>query len=188
MRVLKLPSQAAATAADGDVVRIDPGTYADCANWRASQLLIAGTGPNVLIASRTCAGKAIFITQGANITICVITFADATAVRHNGAAIRAEGANLTVDHSRFLNNENGILAGGGSDSVLRISDSEFIGNGSCIASCAHSVYVGGPIYLLDIQRCVFLNTRAAHHINPVLEIPSSVIIGSRTGRLAPRAT
>jgi hypothetical protein len=163
-RALKLPSQAAAVAVDGDVVRIDPGTYADCATWRASQLLIEGTGPDVLIAGRTCAGKAIFITQGANITIRAITFADAAVVSHNGAGIRAEGANLTIDHSRFLNNENGILAGGGPDSVLRISDSEFIGNGACIAACAHGVYVAEPINLLEIQRCVFLNTRTAHHI------------------------
>jgi hypothetical protein len=163
-RVLKVPSQAATVAANGDVVRIDPGTYTDCAVWRASRLVIEATGPNVLIAGKTCAGKAIFITVGADITIRGITFADATVVWHNGAGIRAEGANLTVEHSRFLNNENGILAGGGPDSVLRISDSEFIGNGACIEACAHGVYAGAPIFLLDIERCVFRNTKIAHHI------------------------
>jgi hypothetical protein len=163
-RVLKVPSQAATVAADGDVVRIDPGTYADCAIWRASRLLIEAAAPGVLIAGKTCAGKAIFITQGAGITIRGITFADASVVWHNGAGIRAEGSNLTVEHSRFLNNENGILAGGGPDSVLRIADSEFIGNGACIDACAHGVYAGEPIYLLEIERCVFLNTKIAHHI------------------------
>jgi hypothetical protein len=163
-RVLKVPSQAATVAADGDVVRIDPGTYADCATWRPSRLLIEATAPGVRIAGRTCAGKAIFITQGANITIRGITFADASVVWHNGAGIRVEGPNLTVDHSRFLNNENGILAGGGADSVLRISDSEFIGNGACIDACAHGVYAGEAIYLLDIEHCVFLDTKIAHHI------------------------
>jgi hypothetical protein len=164
MRVLKVPSQAATVAANGDVVRIDPGTYADCATWRASHLLIEGTGPGVLIAGKTCAGKAIFITQGANITVRGITFADASVVWHNGAGIRAEGPNLTVEHSRFVTNENGILAGGGADSVLRITDSEFAGNGACIDACAHGVYAGEPIYLLDIERCVFLDTKIAHHI------------------------
>jgi hypothetical protein len=163
-RVLKVPSQAATVAANGDVVRIDPGTYADCAIWRASRLLIEATGPGVLIAGKTCAGKAIFVTQGAGITIRGISFADATVVWHNGAGIRAEGPNLTVDHSRFLNNENGILAGGGPDSVLRIADSEFIGNGACIDACAHGVYAGEAIYLLDIEHCVFLDTKIAHHI------------------------
>ncbi len=163
-RNLKAPSQAAAVAANGDVIRIDPATYADCAIWNASRLIIEATGPGVLIAGKTCAGKAIFITEGADITIRGITFADASVPDHNGAGIRAAGANLTVEHSRFLNNENGILAGGGPDSVLRITDSAFVGNGACIEACAHGVYAGAPIGLLDIERCSFLDTRIAHHI------------------------
>jgi hypothetical protein len=161
---LRAPSDAAAIAADGDVIRIDPGTYADCAIWKASRLLIEATGPGVVIAGKTCAQKGIFVTEGADITVRGITFADATVVWHNGAGIRAAGDNLTVERSRFLNNENGILAGGSSESVLRISDSVFIGNGACIEACAHGVYAGQPIYLLDIQRCVFANTRTAHHV------------------------
>ncbi|HEX6115169.1 MAG TPA: hypothetical protein VFZ10_22940, partial [Geminicoccaceae bacterium] len=35
-RSLRLPSDAAAVAEDGDVVRFDPGEYVDCAIWRAS--------------------------------------------------------------------------------------------------------------------------------------------------------
>jgi hypothetical protein len=163
-RVLKVPSQAATVAGNGDVVRIDPGTYEDCAFWRASHLLIEAAGPGVRIAGRVCGEKGIFVTQGSDITIRGITFADATVVWHNAAGIRAEGANLTVENSLFLNNENGILAGGGPDSVLRITDSAFIGNGSCTAACAHGVYAGAPIFLLDIEHCVFLDTKTAHHI------------------------
>lgn len=163
-RILKVPSQAATVAADGDVVRIDPGTYADCAIWRPSRLLIEAAGPGVVLTGKTCAEKGIFITEGANITIRGITFANATVIWHNGAGIRAAGANLTVDDSRFLNNENGILAGGGPNSVLRITGSTFSGNGACIDACAHGVYAGAPIYLLDIERSVFLDTKIAHHI------------------------
>jgi hypothetical protein len=163
-RVLKVPSQAAAVARDGDVVRIDPGTYSDCAIWTASRLLIEATGPGVLIAGKSCADKGIFITVGGDITIRGITFADASVRWHNGAGIRASGDNLTVEHSRFLHNENGILAGGSANSVLRITGSEFVGNGVCIEACAHGVYAGAPIYLLDIEHCVFSDTRIAHHI------------------------
>jgi hypothetical protein len=163
-RVLKVPSQAATIAANGDVVRIDPGTYADCAIWAASGLVIEAAGPGVVIAGKTCAGKGIFITAGANITVRGITFADASVVWHNGAGIRAAGDNLTVEHSRFLRNENGILAGGSPDSVLRITDSDFIGNGTCIEACAHGVYAGAPIRLLEIERCVFRDTKIAHHV------------------------
>jgi hypothetical protein len=163
-RVLKVPSQAATVAADGDVIRIDPGTYADCAIWNASNLVIEATGPGVVIAGKSCAEQGIFITQGNGITIRGITFADASVIWHNGAGIRAAGDNLTVEHGRFLRDENGILAGGGRNSVLRITGSTFIGNGSCVAACAHGVYAGAPIALLDIEHCVFLDTKTAHHI------------------------
>ena len=179
-RVLKVPSQAATVAANGDVIRIDPGTYADCAIWNASGLVIEATGPNVLIAGKTCAGKAIFITQGNNITIRGITFADARVIWHNGAGIRAAGDNLTVEQSRFLHNENGILAGGGPNSVLRISDSAFIGNGACIEACAHGVYAGEPIALLQIERC-----RCARRArNRCDDRAGGADAGNRRGRLA----
>jgi hypothetical protein len=163
-RMLKLPNQAAAVAVNGDVVRIDPGTYSDCAVWRASRLVIEAAGRSVLMAGKTCGGKGIFITVGNNITVRGITFANASVRSHNGAGIRGAGDNLTVEHCRFLNNENGILAGGSPKSVLRITDSEFVGNGACIGACAHGVYAGAQMYLLDIEHCVFLDTKVGHHI------------------------
>ncbi len=48
--------------------------------------------------------------------------------------------------------------------MLRITDSEFAGNGACLGACAHGVYAGAAIFLLDIERCIFRNTRTAHHI------------------------
>jgi hypothetical protein len=162
--LLKQPSEAAAVSDSGDVVRIDPGSYADCAIWTPSRLLIEGTGAGVVLAGKTCAGKGIFVIEGDDVTVRGITFADAKVDDHNGAGIRASGRNLTVERSRFLRNENGILAGGPPDSVLRITDSSFIGNGACITACAHGVYAGAPIGLLDIERCVFRDTRTAHHI------------------------
>lgn len=176
-RVLKVPSQAATVAVHGDVVRIDPGVYADCAVWEASRLVIEAAGPEVLLAGKTCAGKGIFIILGNDIVVRGLSFADARVAGHNGAGIRLFGDNLTVERSRFVNNENGILAGGGPDSVLRISGSRFIGNGACIAACAHGVYAGAPIYLLDVEDCVFLDTRVAHHIKS--RARNTVVRGSR---------
>jgi hypothetical protein len=163
-RLLKVPSQAATIAGDGDIIRIDPGTYADCAIWSASHLVIEAAGPGVVIAGKTCAEMGIFITRGNDITVRGITFADASVIWHNGAGIRAAGSNLTVEHSRFLHNENGILAGGGPNSVVRITDSTFIGNGACIAQCAHGVYAGAPIALLEIDHSIFMDTKVGHHI------------------------
>jgi hypothetical protein len=163
-RTLKAPSEAARIAIAGDVIRIDPGTYVDCAIWTAPRLVIESTGPGVTLAGKTCADKAIFVIEGSDVTVRGITFANARVLWHNGAGIRAAGANLTVEHSRFIGNENGILAGGTGTSVLRITDSDFIGNGACIDACAHGVYAGAPILLLEIERCVFRDTKIGHHI------------------------
>ena len=163
-QALTQPSQAAARARDGDIIRIEPGTYHDCAIWRASHLLIEGTSPETRLSRKTCAGKGIFVIEGNDITIRGITFADASVIWHNGAGIRVAGDNLTVENSIFLHNENGILAGGSRNSALRIRNSVFIGNGACTGACAHGVYAGGPIRLLDIEHCVFRDTKIAHHI------------------------
>jgi hypothetical protein len=163
-QALRQPSQAAAIAQNGDIVRIDPGTYADCAVWSASHLTIEAAAPGVRIAGKSCGGIGIFVILGDDTTINGITFADAKVAEGNGAGIKVTGDNLTVTDSQFLHNQNGILAGGSVDSTVRITGSTFIGNGACIKSCAHGVYAGAPIRLLDIRHCLFLNTRTAHHI------------------------
>ena len=55
------PSAAAAKANDGDHIEIAPGSYFDCAVWRANDLVIEGTGPGVGITDKTCMGKALFV-------------------------------------------------------------------------------------------------------------------------------
>lgn len=174
---LKVPSQAATLARDGDTIAIEPGTYADCAVWMASGLLIAGTGPGVVITGTPCFDRGLFITMGRDITIRGITFLNARVIYHNGAGVRAFGANLTVEDSRFLGNENGILAGGPPDSIVRVSDSIFDGNGSCEGPCAHGIYAGSPVALLRVEGCVFTNTRIAHHVKS--RARSTIIIGNR---------
>lgn len=163
-QALPRPSDAARIARDGDTVAIEPGSYADCAVWRASRLRIVALASPVTMSGRTCAGKGIFVVLGSDVTVRGITFAHASAPGHNGAGIKMEGDDLTVIGSRFLHDENGILAGGGARSVVLIRDSVFIGNGACIAACAHAVYAGAPIRLLRVEGCRFAETRVGHHV------------------------
>jgi parallel beta helix pectate lyase-like protein len=160
---LKLPSEAAAIAKPGDTVRIAPGVYTDCAVWHAGDLTIEGTGPGATIAGKSCAGKGIFILQGNDVIVRNLTFAHAAVPAHNGAGIRAEGHNLTIQDSHFIDNENGILAAMIASGTIRVLDSEFRGNGKCDPQCAHGIYVGG-IQLLDIERSRFLDQHQGHHI------------------------
>jgi hypothetical protein len=161
-RALKLPSEAAAVARDGDTIEIDTGTYRDCSIWRAAGLTIEAHGPSVTITGRPCFERGLFIVTGANTTIRGLTFEGAHGAEHNAAGILAEADNLTVENSRFVNNENGILAGGTAASRVRVSGSTFQGNGSCAGACAHGVYVGAPIALLEISGSRFLGTQTAH--------------------------
>jgi hypothetical protein len=163
-RALKLPSEAAPLARPGDVVRIDPGTYVDCAVWRNSNVTIQGSGRGVVVRGKACLEQGIFVVVGSDVTVQGITFRDATVPDHNGAGIKMLGDNLTVRDSRFEHNENGILTGGSPASSVRISNSTFIGNGACIEACAHGVYAGAPIKLLDVEHCIFLDTKTGHHI------------------------
>jgi hypothetical protein len=160
---LTVPSAAAKVARDGDVIRIAPGSYADCAEWKASHLTIIGTKPGVVLHDVVCAQKGIFITSGDDITIRGITFEHATAPAHNGAGIRVQGANLTIIDCRFIDNENGILTAPSPTSTLRILGSSFRGNGKCDGPCAHGIYAG-PIRLLDIEHSRFFDQHVGHHV------------------------
>ena len=160
---LKTPSAAAAIAIPGDTVQIDPGEYFDCAVWSEDNLKIEGKGAGAVITDKTCQGKALFITKGNDITIRNLTFTRARVPDQNGAGIRVEGRNLTIEHSRFVDNENGILAGDSPQSRIIIKDSDFIRNGKCESACAHGVYIG-HIALLHIENSKFFETREGHHI------------------------
>jgi len=163
LRDLATPSAASRVAADGDTILIDPGSYDDCAVWRASHLTIAAAGPGVILRDRVCQQKAIFVTPGNDLTIRGITFTGARVPEHNGAGIRAEGHDLTIIDSRFIDNENGILAAPVADSTIRVLDSEFRDNGVCARECAHGIYIG-HIALLDVERSRFVDQHIGHHI------------------------
>jgi hypothetical protein len=161
----KLPSAAIADARDGDIVRIAAGKYADCAVVSASNLVIEGTGADAsaVLTDKICDGKALLVTAGANITIRNLTLTRARVPDHNGAGIRAEGKGLIIEHVKFIDDEEGILAGPIPDGTIVIRDSEFTGNGSCEGPCAHGVYAG-VIALLHVEHSRFFETQHAHHI------------------------
>ena len=176
-RNLHAPSDAAAVARDGDIVRIDPGEYVDCAIWRANQLVLEAPSGEAHMRDRACNGKAIWVISGADVTVANIAFSGARVADQNGAGIRAEGRNLTVRHARFVDNENGILAAPVAGSTISIEGSTFERNGTCAANCAHGIYVNA-IARLKIVSSTFREQRAGHHIKSAalaLEVSGSTI-------------
>lgn len=159
----KQPSQAIAAAKPGDTVSIAPGQYYDCAVVPQDNLTIQGAAPGAVLTDTTCAGKALLVIDGNDITIRNLTLQRARVADHNGAGIRAEGGNLTIDHVQFRDNEEGILTADNPNATIRVVGSEFVHNGSCEGSCAHGIYTG-RIHLLRVEHSRFFETQHAHSI------------------------
>lgn len=158
----KMPSEAAAAAKNGDHIEIAPAQYFDCAVWRADNLVIEGTAAGVVITDKACMGKGLFVVQGNNTTVRNLTLTRARVPDMNGAGIRLDQGNLTVENVKFINNQNGIL-GGVPGNTLIVRNSDFEQNGFCGNSCAHAIYVNN-IALLRVENSRFLETKQGHSI------------------------
>ena len=161
-KTYKTPSAAAAVAKNGDQIKIEPGQYFDCAVWNADDLVIEGTGPGVVITDKTCMGKGLFVVEGNNTTVRNLTLTRARVPDMNGAGIRLDKGNLTVDTVKFIDNQNGIM-GGVPGTTVTIRNSDFDRNGTCAGACAHGIYIG-DVDLVRVENSRFSNTRQAHSI------------------------
>jgi hypothetical protein len=158
-----MPSAAIAAASAGDVIEIYPGQYFDCAVVNKDRLTITGVGDGAVMTDKTCMKKAILVINGGDITIRNLTLTRARVPDQNGAAIRAQGTNLTLDHVNVINNEDGILASDNPESTIRILNSVFEKNGKCANACAHGIYIN-RIKLLHVENSRFFDTHQGHSI------------------------
>lgn len=160
-----LPSQAAKIAHDGDIVEIVAGDYsADVTLWRANNLTIRGVGGMAHMKShgKTFKSKAIWVIKGNDTTVENIGFHDAKVSSKNGAGIRLEGRNLTVRHSLFRNNENGILTGKDPESEVLVEHSEFDQNGH-VNGQSHNIYIGA-IRKFTLRDSISRRARVGHQV------------------------
>jgi hypothetical protein len=158
------PSEAIAKAHDGDTVRVAAGDYEDCASIKQNRFTLEGPADaSAVMRNKTCAGKAILVIDGNDVTVRGLTLANAKVPDKNGAGIRAEGGALRVENTKFLHNENGLMSANEAGIVIRVVDSTFIGNGQCQPTCAHGIYAG-HIRLLRVEHSKFLEQHEGHHI------------------------
>ena len=148
----KLPSEAVAAARDGDTIEIYPGQYFDCAIVRQSNIIIQGKGAGVVMTDTTCGGKAILVTAGDNITIRNLTLQRARGPYRNGAGVRAEGGDLTVENSRFVDNSDvGFISGGGDCLIEFLFKCVDVGHSTHSGMKAKSVSCGLPPAWVSMQ-------------------------------------
>jgi len=184
-RRFKTPSEAAMAVRHGDTVRIDPGSYSDCAVWRTPDVTLMGAGPGYThIRDISCEGKALWVFYDGPARVENIRFLGARVSRCNGVGIRWEGRGwLVVHRSKFDRNQMAILTHNNLISNLAVSDSVFDENGFCETYCGHGIYAG-LISMLIVRTSVFRNTRFGHHIKSrarVTHIVGNRLSDGRTG-------
>jgi len=137
------PSQVSTLVQNGDTVAIDSGLYSsDVAYWTANNLVLTGVNGMARLWSNgnVYGGKAIWEIGGNNAVVRYIEFAQAACPDNNGAGIRQEGINLTVQHCYFHDNQDGILAGDNITSNILIENTEFNHNGAG-DGYSHNLYI-----------------------------------------------
>jgi hypothetical protein len=178
-RTYTLPSQISSLVQDGDTVYIDGGVYLnDATVWTRNNLRIIGlgTGSNRTILrynGNIPNGKGIFVFQSPgisdnpyleNIVFDSATVSDANGA--NGAGIRFQANNLTINNCTFMNCQNGILEGNANvtTSNVTIMNSEFYNNGyqlpnSSYSGYEHHIYIGASTDALMVTNCWFHHPR-----------------------------
>jgi hypothetical protein len=163
-REFERPSAAAQAAQDGDTVSIAPGEYFDCAIWNASRLTIVGEAGGATLTDAVCAGKAAFIVVGNGVTVRNLGFARIRVADDNGAGIRADGHDLTIEDSRFVNDQVGILAASGGG-FLRVAGCAFSEQGSSLTGRTNYAVRASGYALVHIERSDFERARGGAHIS-----------------------
>lgn len=153
-----LPSEAAAAVPDGAVVEIVAGRYRDVARWRQSDLVIRGVGGTPVVdgGGSGYGGKAVWVVSGRRVRVENVEITGAAIPDRNGAAIRAEGGDLTLRRVRVHGNEMGILSSRDFAGTLAIEDSEFFANS--VDYRRYDVPPGHNIYVSGADRFVLVGS------------------------------
>lgn len=149
--------EAAAKLRDGSLLEIGSGIYTAPLVIRANKARVIGRG-HVVFEGALAEGKATFVVKGNDTTLENIECRKVTARDGNGACVRLEGHNLTLEHVYFHSSQQGLLTGGKpGDVVIRHSFLERLGNGGR----AHGIYQGGGT--LAIDRSYVLGSKSEGH-------------------------
>lgn len=167
---------AVAASSPGDTILIAAGTYTNDFAYIGHDLTLKGVGGLAKLEATTAPpnGKAI-LTTNANVTIDHLEFTGSAVPDQNGAGIRYEGGSLTVSHSWFHHNQNGILAASSPGGQISIDHSEFDHNGNNDGK-THNIYVN-DIARLSITNSFFHDVSQGHHIKSRAQ--ETVVTGSR---------
>jgi hypothetical protein len=156
-RVFQSVQDAANALRPGDVLEIGPGVYRTAVTLKISDVSIVGDG-HVVFEGAVAQGKANMVIAGNDVRVRNIECRQIQVSDGNGACIRLEGENLTVDHVYYHDSQQGILTGG-KPGWVNIRDSRFERLGHNGQS--HGIYIGGGE--LFISDSLFLASKSEGH-------------------------
>ena len=133
-------SAAVAAASSGDDIQVLAGTYTNDFPPNVNNLTIEGVGGMVHIVATNPPDndKAVFVTSG-TVTLKNIEVSGVAVDDLNGAAVKYQGGNLTLDNVYFHDNQEGLLAADDPNGSIAIKNSEFSNNGS--DGYSHNIYI-----------------------------------------------
>lgn len=156
---------AAAVAAshDGDVLAVKAGTYVNDFATIGTKITIQGVGGMVnLVATASPPNRKGILVTNTDVTIKNLSFSGAEVPDGNGAGIRYQAGNLTIENSLFHDNQNGLLGNPNATGTITIRNSEFAHNGAGDGK-THNIYVG-EIAKLTIDDSYFHDAVVGHQI------------------------
>jgi hypothetical protein len=163
---------AVAAAQAGDTIQIQAGTYTNDFPGLISDLTIEGVGGQVnLVATQPPPNEKAYLNVAGNTTLKNLNISGVSisnANGGNGAGIRYESGNLTVDNVTLDGNQDGILANPDPAGTITIENSNIYNNGQQPASGignTHNIYIG------DIKQFTLTNSYV-HDANVGHEVKS----------------
>ena len=138
-------SEAARVARDGEIIEIQPGEYpGQTAVWTQHNLTIRGGADRPVLTAngKNAEGKGLWVIRGGKVHVENLEFRGARVPDGNGAAIRFERGDLTIQRCAFADNEMGILTANRPEMTLTIRDSEFSDAPRHAGDLHHLLYVG----------------------------------------------
>jgi hypothetical protein len=162
-------SAAIAGSHNGDTLQVQAGTYNNDFATINTNISLVGVGGMVhLVATKAVPnGKAILVTNS-NVNLTNFEFSGAKVADGNGAGIRYQAGNLTINKCYFHDNQEGLLAANSPSGTIAINNSEFSHNGVGTPGAAgygstHNLYVG-QVGTLKITSSYFHDAVVGHEI------------------------
>ena len=168
-------SKAIKSLSSGDELFISAGLYDTPIIIAQDNITITGVG-HVIFEKGIADNKGFIVSKGNNLTINNIECRYIRARDNNGACVRQEGSNLTLNHVYFHQSQQGVLETSSNEGVIKINNSRFERLG--FDGKAHGIYTNKAA--VEIQQSLFIATKQQGHAikvrGPKLSMNQSIVV------------